>query len=240
MTVYVAFNWVACVLTLGLLVVSFSRCRYLAVKPSIVVITAFHLMIQWAATARATQIETYLPNPWAFGVLAQGFPLVGLLTTMFLGRRAARRVWARATDPDHGSSQRRYRAVWFLLICVVLLTLLYLSEVPLGRTGLYAILFDPARAAAAREESLKLVSSALVRYSYSFLVSAFAPLAAVLISLLLVDEAKRWRAWRVVALLGCLGGLLVIVSLTGARAFAASLLQTLGSVVGEVVGPIFA
>ena len=223
MSTFVTFCWASCLLTLALLLFLVGRFRYLVVKPSVVVIVAFHFMIQWAATIRAGDVEAYLPNPWAFGLLAQGFPLFGLLVTPFLGQRIARNVWLRIGQGGQSSQGPRTRATLFLLLCIVLITVLFLSTVPVRQTGLYAIVFNPSLAVQAREESLKLVPNPLVRYSYNFLVSAFAPMAAVLLSVSLVVAVQRLRVVRVGAIVGVLVGLLAIASLTGARFYPAGI-----------------
>jgi hypothetical protein len=103
------------------------------------------------------------------------------------------------------------------------MTVLFLGTVPIRQTGLHAILFNPSMALQAREESLKLVPNPLVRYSYNFLVSAVAPMVAVLLSASLVVALRRLKALRAIAILGVLAGLLAIASLTGARFYPAAI-----------------
>jgi hypothetical protein len=223
MSTFVAFCWVCCLLTSVLLVFLIGRFRYLAVKPSVVVIAAFHFMIQWAATIGASEVEAYLPDPWAFGLLAQGFPLIGLVVTIFLGQRTAREVWLRIVGRAPGPEGARLRATLFLLLLIVVITALFLGTVPLRRTGLFAILFDPLSAQQAREESLKLLPNPLVRYSYNFLVSALTPMAAVLLAASLGVALKRMRIVRSGLIVCALAGLLAIASLTGARFYPAAI-----------------
>jgi hypothetical protein len=217
-------SWACCLLTSALLLILVGRWRYLAVKPSIVVIVGFHLMIQWAATVHAADVEAYLPRPWAFVLLAQGFPLMGLAGTLVFGRRAAQQVWGRVARADRIPRGRRSRAIALLLLCVAVGAVVFLSYVPIRQTGLYAILSNPSMAALAREDSLKLLPSALVRYLYNFLVAAFCPITAVLLSTSFLGAVRRLRIAAMAAILGAIGGLLAFASLTGARSYPAAIL----------------
>lgn len=224
MTPFVIFNWACCLFTSVTVIAVLARFRYLAVKPSVVVLVAFHVMVQWAATVNASYVESFLPDPWAFAFLAQGFPLVGLLVTPFVGRRLAQETWLRVVNSDIGPKAVRMRATVFLLLCIVLMAVPFLRTVPFRESGLYAILFNPAMAAQARQDSLLLVPNPLVRYTYNFLVAAFAPVAGVLLSWSLADAARRLRVGRAAAVICALVALLAIASMTGARFYPAGIL----------------
>lgn len=224
MSAFVFTNWFFCIATGTLLVMFIWRHRFLLVKPSIIVIIFFHLCIQWAATIESSSIEIYLPNPWVFALLAQGFPLIGLLISARTGHRAALIVWQRVLQPDTVPSNIRRRVILFLSTIMGIFFLFYLQVVHFSSTGLYAIFADPSGSAMAREESLKLVGSELIRYGYSFMAYAFAPLLSVLL-LWQVNANIKHRRWvAVLANLAAIGGVLFIVSLTGARSFAASII----------------
>ncbi len=224
MSLFEVYSWVCCVLTSVLLILLLARFRYLAVKPSVVVLVAFHFMIQWAATVNAAYVEAYLPHPWPFLVLAHGFPLAGLGVTPFLGRRLARETWLRIVGGDTGPAGARTRATVFLLACIALLAVPFLLAVPIGQSGIYAILFNPGMAAQARADSLLLVPDPVVRYTYNFLVAAFAPVAGVLLSWSIAASVRRLRLGRALASVGILVALLALASLTGARFYPAGIL----------------
>ncbi|MFC1461722.1 hypothetical protein ACFLQR_04310, partial [Verrucomicrobiota bacterium] len=111
MTNFVFCNWFFCVFTSTLLVIIIWHQRFLLIKPSFIVICFFHIMIQWAATVNSPSIEVYLPDPWAFALLAQGFPLIGLMVSMWIGRRNARTVWQRLALHPPVSARARIRIV---------------------------------------------------------------------------------------------------------------------------------
>lgn len=221
MSAFVLTNWFFCVVTSVLLLMLIWRRRFLLVKPSMIVIIFFHLCIQWAATIESPFIEGYLPDPWVFALLAQGFPVIGLLISAWTGRRSARIIWQRVLHPETVSSKVRHRVILFLAGLIAFFVVFYLQVVHFSSTGLYAIFVDPSGSAMAREESLKLVEGGLIRYGYSFMAYGFAPLLSVLLLWQVNTGFKRRRWIAALANLAAIGGVLFVVSLTGARSFAA-------------------
>ena len=224
MSLFTYSNWFVCILTSVLLLMILWRQRFLLVKPSIIVIIFFHLRIQWAATINSAYIGMYLPDPWVFGLLSQGFPLMGLFGSLWIGRRSAWIVWQRVVFYKGVSFGARRKVILLLGLVIGVFTAYYLRRVPFSVTGIYTILVDPSASAMAREESLKLVGSGFIRYGYSFMASAFAPLLSVLI---LEQISICWYRRKWVGLLAnvvVLCGVLFAVSLTGARGFAASII----------------
>lgn len=224
MTPFEVVNWSLCALTVGLLLSVLWRDRFLLVKPSVWVVVWFHLVIQWAATVRAGVVETYLPEPWTFAGLVHGFPLLTFGVSAACGRRSARHVFYRTTHERPDDLGALWKQVGATVAFIAVYVALYLNHLGWDRTGLYAVLFDPARAYLAREESLKLVESPLIRYGYSVMSAAAAPLAAGSMAVLLSALARRGRLIEAVLLTPVFAAVLVAVSLTGARSLAASLL----------------
>ena len=224
MSAFVLTNWFFCIVTGTLLLMAIWRQRFLLVKPSIIVIIFFHLCIQWAATIESDYIEIYLPDPWVFALFAQGFPLIGLLVSIWTGRRLARITWQRVLHPEEVSSKLRHRAILFLAALIGIFVLFYIQVVHFSNTGLYAIFANPSSSAVVREESLKLVKSELIRYGYGFMAYGFAPLLSVLLLWQVITGFKRRRWIAMLANLSAIVGVLFVVSLTGARSFAASII----------------
>lgn len=116
---------------------------------------------------------------------------------------------------------------------VILTLVLYLREVPLRSTGLVAIFTNPVMAAMAREESLKLVGSPLVRYLFMWHTTV----VALILAGLLIQNGSRFLSWgnglRAILLALLLGS----VMLTGARYPGGALLMVLGMVVFLKLGP---
>lgn len=217
MTLFVFSSWFFCIITSISLAILLWRYRFLFVKPSIIVILLFHLQIQWAATVYSGYIESYLPYPIPFAILTHCFPLIGLVISYLTTRKSALIIWDRITDPHYQLFRSSNRAIFLLLGYIVVVTIWYLSYVPLSKTGLFSILFDPMHSAQAREESLKLLYNVPLKYAYSFLGSIFAPLLAIMLALFLVYNVKQKRIIRVTIDIIVLVCIFVIASLTGAR-----------------------
>lgn len=69
--------------------------------------------------------------------------------------------------------KRAFTKLERLLIVVLLgilgvVLFLYFKEIPLNQTGLWTIIFNPVQSNEAREQSLKLIDSAAVRYGYNW------------------------------------------------------------------------
>src|SRR5690606_12722198 len=90
----------------------------------------------------------------------------------------------------------------------------------------YVAFTDPADAALAREQSFKLLESAGLRYAFAFFSSVVAPVLLILVLAALSRRNRGGRARRMLA--GVMAGVAILVltlliSITGARSFAATL-----------------
>jgi hypothetical protein len=103
---------------------------------------------------------------------------------------------------------------------------MYLSFVPLSSTGFYTILVDPLESTEARETSLKLLDSALLKYSFSFLKSALAPLLSVLTIIVSIQSLRSRKFLKGFLSLLIFFFSLVAVMLPGARLPGALLILT--------------
>jgi hypothetical protein len=215
-----------CIATSLLLTVVVIRYRYLFLKPSMIVIACFHIQVQWAATIEAGFIEQYLPAPYPFLLLSQVFPLLGLIASFFILHRRTVRVYSRITGTRLPDLEVKARSLVLLLGAVVLILLFYLTVVPLSRTGIYAILLDPLRATLARESSLKLLESDLLKYLFSILKAALAPMLCVLAAVHFVRSVKRKKVAASLAAAYIILFTMAVVSLPGARMPAAMLVVT--------------
>ena len=172
-------------------------------------------------------IETYLPDPYAFAFIAHTFPLLGLLISYSCGNRNAWLIWQRICLPTDLNSLMRFKAGIVLAGLILFFMLYYLSIVPFTRTGLYMVFADPDNSALAREYSLKLVTDVIVRYGYGFMASAFAPLLAVMLANSIVISTDSDLIVRNIFSVFAIVFLLFVVSLTGARSFAAMIIMTI-------------
>lgn len=230
MELFIVTGRVLTLLTSAALLLTFSRARYLLVKPSLWVLIAHHAIIQWAAVLAAARIYEFLPDPWSFALLVHGFPLLGLIGAHLTGRASAMTLWRRlptlTTDND-----------W--IVSVVILTAVssavmayYFRIVPFEQTGLYAMIYNPLGAEQAREDSLKLLDDPIARYGYSLVISVAAPLLASLLAWRVVDQKGGSRLFAILLAIVLIPTLLVVITLSGARSYAATLIVVLALLVG--------
>lgn len=215
-TFYIAVSWLTCLWCFGWFVYVYVRRRYLFIKPSILVLFYAHVFLQWPATIYSGFYEQYLIDPFDMLVLTGGFVLIGLAVSTRTYVVESKRIWRRITDVKMSSCTCRGALIVLFLITLTC-SVVYFLKVPISKTGMYAILYDPVTASLVREESLKLVDSALVRYSYSIMSSAVAPLLAALF----VIRAMSARAKRqYLMLFFCVAGIfftIAAVSFPGQR-----------------------
>jgi hypothetical protein len=166
-----------------------------------------------------------------FRVLTLLFPLaiVGVAHLTPTWSREAKCIYSRCRSVEHMPSRRacgsRERCMLLVMLGVGMTVLAgYLHHVPLQRTGLWAIVYDPANSALAREESLTLVESPFVRYGYSWYRLLIVPICVGLIWL----PVKKLPSARFVfaALVGL--ALVLTAMLTGERSSGAKVLVFLG------------
>jgi len=227
MTAFEQVNWLATGVTSVVLVAALWRERHLLLKPSIVVLLVFHVRIQWAAAIQSSTIEAYLPAPWDFALLAQGFPVLGLLLALGTWREESRAVWRRVTSPPVVASGRRLTMMLVLSVGILSVVGLFLSIMPWRSTGLYAILFDPASAADARAAfSLGGLSRSPLRYSYHVMANVLAPLLAAMIAMDWAALRRRREIARGAIGLATVALLVVVVSFSGARSYSAMIVLT--------------
>lgn len=201
--------------------------RFLLVKPSTWVVVWFHLMIQWSATVQSPFVESYLPEPWVFALLVHGFPLVTLCGSVILGRSNAKHVFRRLAGELRYSRSVIGRIAFVTAGLIAAFVAIYVYQIGLSNTGLYAIVFDPSRSALAREESLKLISNPFIRYGYAFMASTAAPIAVVSVAILFVLAGRRMKIIDVPVLILMFLGIMMAVSMTGERSHAAKLVLVL-------------
>ena len=166
-----------------------------------------------------------------FRFLTLLFPLTvllyAILTPGFSSR--ARRLYAKCRSSmfvtDKRSKTREIRLTIKMVAAAILLLGVYLINVPLQTTGLWANIFDSMNSAQAREDSLTLQESPIVRYGFSWYVSTVAPACAGL--LWFAGRMSRSRLKSFMVLIG-IAAIIVSVMLTGARAPGGSLIIKLG------------
>lgn len=230
MTIYVAANWAVCGLVSILLLALFVWQRFLFVKPSVIVVTFFHVCIQWAAAVDAGEIERFLPSPWVFFVLAQLFPLIALSVSVITFRNGAHRVWTRLITRRQSPPRQQGKAILILIFVIAAIIYCYLSIVPVSQTGLYSIFFDPEQSTLAREHSLKELEVGWIRYAFSFTISSFGPLLAAVLFTRLIYRRRKFSLMQCLWVFPAIAAVMIVVSISGARSFAASIVLILSLV----------
>jgi hypothetical protein len=226
MDTFLLVNWGLCLLTSALLSWTALRDRALLVKPSVLVVVFFHVMIQWAATIEAGVIYDSLPSPYTFVLLAHGFPIATLVGSFCFLRRDARDVLRRlgAAVPDGATLMGTALLAGSGVIVIVAA---YLYSIGFADTGLYAVLVQAPDAIQVREDSLKLLTSSVLRYGFQLMATTLAPMSAVALTLWAFRGPKATLPLRLgVAATGVFIALFG-VSLTGARGHGAQLVLAL-------------
>jgi hypothetical protein len=194
------------------------------------VILFFYVLCQWGTAIQAGRIELFLPKPWIFVLLSQGFPIIGLAVSLLTCRRSARALWGRIIDHKPSDVSRKNKALILLAILFILYMFLYLSHVQFRSTGLYKIVFShstPAESYQARELSVKFLDNTFLRYGHNIIMAVFAPLLAVLsVQILLFHGQRRNWLW-VLFYLVSLAVILLAVSISGARAYPAYIIMAI-------------
>lgn len=194
------------------------RMPALLVKPSTLFLVFFCLQVQISAAINAKPIADSLADPWIFFLLVQIFPLACLGIVFLFQKNAAERLFVRVgalvgTLPV----LRVAMAAVLLLIVEYSVVAVYLSNVPLAKTGLYAALFEPEMHDSYRELSLKLLLSKSLGYLFTIQEKVIAPVTGAACVLLF---GLAWRAGRrFLALAAAVGILLAVLPamLSGAR-----------------------
>lgn len=220
-------------LTCAFLLLILLRSPWLILRPTVFFCLLMTVMINGAAAFDAPQGHIGFQHLRELRLLATAFPLACLAWVACTPElsRTAESLWQRCRLTLRlpyslvvGRPERR--ALYALLLLAVLVIMLYLSHVPVRQTGLWAMLFAPKEYAMAREHSIKLQPSSILRYSYAWHRAIIVP---VLLGLLFISWRRVFSPRNIV-----LGGialiLLLSVMITGHRSTAALMMLYLGIV----------
>jgi hypothetical protein len=216
-TAYFFVNLAASLLGLFILVFFYRYHRHLFVKPSVMILTCYHILAQWPIVLLSPFAETFLPAPWIFAGLVHGFVLLGLMISYCSFDQSARSIWdsLRVTSAWTAFLPRWQLATLFCAILI--LASIYLAFVPLEETGLYALFIDPEHAVSARESSLKLLDNWIPKYALTLLGNAIAPLLTVVaINFVLLN--RKCAIWEKSLWVALLAVCWMLSALSGAKA----------------------
>lgn len=155
-------------------------------RPSVLFLTFWALQIQLSAAINASAYVGSLGSPWIFFAIVHGFPLSCLAIVLFTKRQHAEDVFIRiGVIVPKLPVQKIVLLLAFLLAIEYSIFFVYLYHVPFEKTGLYAALRAPEMLDSYRELSMKLLDNNFVRYLFSFLEKVIAPIAGVVLALLI-------------------------------------------------------
>lgn len=223
MLTFTIFSWALLAVFCAIFYASVVLRPHLLVKPSMWFLGIFHISVQIAATVNAALIYQTLDSPSHFLLLTHILPLLILAWSLTTFNRTAETTWRRRRALYTHIDESLGRAIPLGLVVMAIALSVYFAYVPVRQTGLYLMLVgaDAQSVALAREDSLKLVQSPLVRYLYLYHASVLTPLLAAFISILLVVNFRR-RKFVKVAISAV--GILFLIAMTawsGARLFPA-------------------
>lgn len=124
-------------------------------------------------------------------------------------------------DSGDGMIRRNNILLYALLLFTLLVLSIYFLHVPLRETGLWALFFNPEHSSEIREQSLKLVESTVVRFSYSWYRLLVVP------SIILLIWMKPKSFLRVFVMIFITAVFLLSASLTGERSSVVFIVFTL-------------
>lgn len=210
----------------GILAIFVLRWRYLLLKPSILFIAYYQLSVMWPALTWHSYLIDLVPNVREYFVALHIFGLLGTVISVCTWHGTARYLKNRILQRP--STADRVGWLTFAVLASVLLfvAVWYLRTVGWHNTGLDAILTKAERTAEMREEALKLIPSALLRYGWMLATCAVAYLLAYFLALEGIRALRQQRFLRAGVMGLSYGGVLVLVMLPGARAPAALVVLT--------------
>jgi hypothetical protein len=184
LTAYVTLRWIATLAVAMIMIALFQTRRWLFVKPSIQLTTLYHVLYQWPAAMYAGYIETNLMHPWRLFWILDFYIFGCLIVSSVIYLKHAMRLFTYLNNIRSINliGWPRPIVVGILIAVVVGISVAYLHEVSWTKTGLAALLYDPAGSIQAREESLKLLENRELVYAFSIMRSSVAPLLILLIA----------------------------------------------------------
>lgn len=158
------------------------RQRHVFLMPSTWVLLLSALFYMLPALVFIDEISELSPFTWTATIYCTAFVGTGLLINVASPAPAlSRRPWSGRAEAGHREQRRVGRHLAAVLAILAVITLWYLTQVPLSSTGLFGLLLDPENYAQMREESLKLIDSVALQYAYLIGFSCLSPLAFALL-----------------------------------------------------------
>lgn len=188
--------------------------KSLWVKPSVIFLIFNYVFIQVPAALYSGNMFLTTNHYLDFFILSQLLPISILICSAFTFDASAKILWERLKD---NCVHDENKALIILFLFIGGIVGVYLNKIGIINTGIYAILFDTGQATLAREDSLKLLDSPWIKYLYSIMCSAIAPMAAAVCILKARKEVVRGNIIIAGITLGLFGICIGCVSFPGTR-----------------------
>ena len=216
MHLYIFFSWATCLFTFVCLILIFLKRKHWFFRPSLQIVLWFNLLIQWGGAVKSKYIFFFLPFPWHYFLITSTIPLLIIAYNIVIGNLWVTTIWEKIGWRLHTQKKGLRRFLWFFIFCIVVVNIYYLFKIPFQSTGLFNLFANSSTANLAREESLKLVSDPFIRYGYSLVIHAIAPIAAAIMILLFLQREKKSLMFSFIFFI-CFLYILIVVTLPGSR-----------------------
>ncbi|MDA7670552.1 hypothetical protein N8592_00845 [Verrucomicrobia bacterium] len=187
---------------------------YMMVRASFSFLGFYILTLEVPAAFNYEQITSIVTEPWEFIVLVHCVPTISIPFIIMTMTKITDRIRIRLKRVVKGETFRKEMMTLALAIGVILAG--YLLAVPWARTGLVVAITGSGDAIDAREQSFKLLSNPLVRYSFSIMARIMVPalLACVVGRIVLRTGMIRFVSMAPLVLFG-----LIACSIYGSRGY---------------------
>lgn len=151
--------------------------RFLFIKPSIIILFVIFIRVEIGILYNYDNISNFLLDSNQFFLISFVFPLIALLISISFNNLNFNKFYKVISTNETSFQKIDLKKIEiFLLIIFFGITFLYINNVSIIKTGLYAIVLDPENSDLVRENSFKLLSNSYVRYSFAILSSTIGPL----------------------------------------------------------------
>ncbi len=219
-------SWLMVAIAAVMIGLSIFTDKSVLIKPSFVASAFFFIQVQVGAAIVAERAFDMLQDPWEFFYLIHGYSILALSMSLIFFRRGYRNSFNRLVNGQILKREINFRAN-YLIIPAVLIVAWYLSVVPFTSSGLYILITQPELSDEARQSSFVTLASPLLQYAYYLMSIALAPMAAIMMYLLLTLKQEQVSILQRMFAIFLILVFVVMVSLYGARGPSAMLVLAL-------------
>lgn len=192
---FAAICYSMCFIYTCLFVYLFFKRKDVFLQPSMFFLLAFHVLIQLGSTYLSPTVIGYLPNPLSWFIIVYIVPILCILMSFicrnfFKIRNITRKIINFTPTKIQNST---FKGIISLFLASLFIAFIYCFSVPFKSTGFYSMLFSPETATLARERSLKLLNSTLVKYVFSFFSDSMSIFFVAILTLQIQNNMYKIR-----------------------------------------------